>query len=135
MRKRLVSLLLTCCMLLELMSISAGAAKTEVASSPPESEGYLGSLDMASYMAVASLSVKNMLEQVKFRGPKGGCGFAAERGNNLIDRIKGTNAVVIGDTFEKNGADRMILGRDGTEILIQDKYYAPTKRIHSRLLR
>lgn len=53
---------------------------------------------------------------VKFNGHQGH-GFAAERANNLIDTIKGKNAVILGDDNAKNGPDRMV---DGT--LIQTKY-------------
>ena len=58
---------------------------------------------------------------MKFSSPTGH-GFAAERGNNLIDVLKGNRAIVIGDNNAKNGADRIIINRKGT-ILIQDKYY------------
>ncbi|WP_050008344.1 hypothetical protein [Butyrivibrio sp. WCE2006] len=56
----------------------------------------------------------------KFAYPKGH-GFAAERGNNLYDRMHGINAKVIGDNNTPNGADRIIV--KGTEhTLIQTKY-------------
>ena len=67
-----------------------------------------------------------ILAQSKFTASQGH-GFAAEVGNNFIDNVKGTNAEVIGNNNAKNGADRYILNRDGTSILIQDKYYKDAK--------
>lgn len=67
-------------------------------------------------------TINDILAQRKFH-QNTGYGFAAEQGNNLADRIKGKNARVIGDNNIKNGADRQIIGRDGTVINIQDKYY------------
>ena len=53
---------------------------------------------------------------VRFNGAQGH-GFAAERANNLIDRISGKNAIILGDDNAKNGPDRMVNGS-----LIQSKY-------------
>lgn len=83
-------------------------------------------LDISSYTAAGKKTVNDILEQSKFTSRQGH-GFAAERGNNLADKIKGKNASVIGDNNVKDGADRLILERDGTEILIQDKYYSNAK--------
>ena len=52
----------------------------------------------------------------KFHG-KQGHGFAAERANNLLDRIHGLEASVTGDGNAPNGDDRMVEG-----CLIQTKY-------------
>ena len=49
--------------------------------------------------------------------------FAAERANNLIDIYHGKDAVIVGDNNAKNGADRLVLNKDGTKVWIQDKYY------------
>lgn len=46
-----------------------------------------------------------------------GHGYAAEKANDLIDRIKGENAKVIGGDLSKNGADRIVNG-----VKIQTKY-------------
>lgn len=46
-----------------------------------------------------------------------GQGYAAEQANHLLDRMKGRNAVILGDDNAKNGPDRMV---DGS--LIQSKY-------------
>ena len=76
-----------------------------------------------SSMTVANRkTVIDMLEQSKFKARQGH-GFAAERGNNLVDKIKGKNTVVVGDNNVKNGPDRIIRNKDGTTIWIQDKYY------------
>lgn len=53
-----------------------------------------------------------------------GHGFAAEQANNLVDRLHGKNATVVGGDNAKNGADRKILNRYGSPIWIQDKYYS-----------
>lgn len=52
----------------------------------------------------------------RFHGSKGH-GFAAEQTNNLIDKIHGKDAQILGDNNAKNGADRMVAGK-----LIQVKY-------------
>ncbi len=68
-------------------------------------------------------TVNNIVKQYKFHYSKGH-GFAAEQGNNFIDRLKWKNAKVVGNDNLKNGPDRLILNRDGSiKTLIQDKYY------------
>ena len=68
-------------------------------------------------------TIQNILKQYKFHGPTGH-GFAAEQGNNTIDRLKWNNAIVVGNDNLKNGPDRLILNRDGKiKTYIQDKYY------------
>ena len=62
-------------------------------------------------------------EQRNYRTPTGH-GWAAERANNLEDRIKGKNAEVVGGNNAKNGADRRVLSADGEIINIQSKYYS-----------
>lgn len=52
----------------------------------------------------------------RFHGSRGH-GYAAEQGNDLIDRLKGKDAQILGDDNAKDGADRRV---DGT--LIQTKY-------------
>ena len=46
-----------------------------------------------------------------------GHGYAAERANNLYDKLKGHDARIIGDDNIKNGADRIVDG-----VMIQSKY-------------
>ena len=60
-------------------------------------------------------------EEEKFHAAQGH-GFAAERANNMLDRMSGKNAKILGDNNVKNGPDRAIYLKDGSEILIQTKY-------------
>lgn len=53
---------------------------------------------------------------VRFNGEQGH-GFAAERANHIIDKLKGKDSIILGDDNAKNGPDRMVDGR-----LIQSKY-------------
>lgn len=55
--------------------------------------------------------------QIRFHGRQGH-GYAAERANTQIDNAGGHDAKILGDNFEKNGADRSVDGQ-----LIQTKYY------------
>lgn len=52
----------------------------------------------------------------KFHGERGH-GFAAERANDLYDRMTGNDAQIVGDDNAKNGADRIVNGLN-----IQSKY-------------
>ena len=52
----------------------------------------------------------------KFHGERGH-GFAAERANDLYDKITGKDARIVGDDNAKNGADRIVNGAN-----IQSKY-------------
>ena len=52
----------------------------------------------------------------RFHGSKG-YGFSAEQTNDLIDKLHGRDAKILGDNNAKNGADRMVDGK-----LIQVKY-------------
>ena len=52
----------------------------------------------------------------KFHGDRGH-GFAAERANDLYDRMTGKDARIVGDDNAKNGADRIVNGAN-----IQSKY-------------
>ena len=74
------------------------------------------------YLASNKWSVKNIKFESKYN-TRVGHGFAAERANNLIDIFHGKNATIVGDDNLKNGADRLLINRDGTKIWIQDKYY------------
>lgn len=72
-------------------------------------------VDYASYQGAVE-NAAHASTIVRFNG-KQGHGFAAERANQLIDKMKGKDAVILGDDNAKNGPDRMV---DGT--LIQTKY-------------
>lgn len=85
---------------------------------------YSNLVDTISANTAGSIrTVDDIINQQKFI-QNTGHGFAFEQGNNQIDRIKGTNARVVGDNNIKNGPDRIILNRDGSSILIQDKCYS-----------
>lgn len=63
-------------------------------------------------------NVNKSYEEEKFHALQGH-GFAAERANNLYDKLSGHDAKVLGDNNAKNGADRIVDG-----IYIQSKYCA-----------
>ncbi|MBR3099900.1 MAG: hypothetical protein IKH18_10125 [Clostridia bacterium] len=77
-------------------------------------------------------TVNRIFDEDKFRVARTGHGWAAERGNNLIDNIKGFfqgyRSQVIGDNNVKNGADRLVEYADGTRLYIQSKYYSTAAR-------
>ena len=53
---------------------------------------------------------------VRFHG-RHGHGFAAEQANNAIDILHGKDAIIVGNDYAKNGADRLVNGQE-----IQTKY-------------
>ena len=61
-------------------------------------------------------------EEEKFHASRGH-GFAAERANNLFDKLTGHDAQIVGDDNAKNGADRIVDG-----VYIQSKYCATGSR-------
>lgn len=79
------------------------------------------------YLVANVKAVKQFHTDRKFYSETGH-GFAAERGNNLIDKLKGNNATVVGDNNVKDGPDRMIINRDGSITWIQDKYYSTASK-------
>lgn len=125
--KRLVkqTLILTVCVSLVTTSISSSAAEEKSMSI----NGYQLDQHYIDVLAIPTVRTKTVQEIVgayKYSARQGH-GFAAERGNNLADRIKGKNAIIVGNDNIKNGADRVIINRDGTKIYIQDKYYADAR--------
>ena len=82
--------------------------------------------ELSGYLAGNAITTANLYAERQFYQP-GGWGFAAERGNNLIDRVKGLDASVVGDDNAANGPDRKIINRDGSITWIQDKYYSSAK--------
>lgn len=66
-------------------------------------------------------TVNRIYDEEKFHASRGH-GYAAERANNLVDRLKGRNARIVGDDNVKNGPDRIVNGT-----LIQSKYCATGK--------
>jgi len=77
-------------------------------------------------------TINRIFDEEKFLVPNTGHGWSAERGNNLIDNlkgvIKGQHSTVIGDNNAKNGADRITYYSDGSRVLIQTKYYSTASR-------
>ena len=77
-------------------------------------------------------TINRIFDEEKFTVPKTGHGWAAERGNNLVDNLKGfikrQHSVVKGDDNAKNGADRVTTFADGSRLLIQTKYYSTASR-------
>lgn len=73
-------------------------------------------------------TINRIMDEARFLVPKTGHGWAAERGNNLIDNIKGfftgSHSTIEGDNNVKNGADRLTILADKTKLYIQSKYYA-----------
>lgn len=112
MRKRTLSIILIICLLFSMNPAYVFATE--------DVEG-------GAYVVGNNVTVNKLLEQSKFTA-KQGHGFAAEVGNNLIDKAKGNNAIVVGNDNAKNGPDRLIIGRDGSKTWIQDKYYNTAKK-------
>lgn len=63
-----------------------------------------------------NISAQIYSENVLMHGSRGH-GFAAEKANDLYDKITGKNAEIVGNDFSKNGADRLVNG-----VEIQTKY-------------
>lgn len=67
-------------------------------------------------------TVNKVYEEEKFHARQGH-GFAAERANNLFDKLTGHDVEILGDDNAKNGADRIVDG-----VHIQSKYCATGSR-------
>jgi len=127
--KKTITFVICLCILMESMPLTVLAKDSFIENTHDSiNEEIIDSdiLDLSSITAVSPNNVNDMLAQSRFSS-RTGHGFAAERGNNLADKIKGKNTRVVGDNNIKNGADRLIINRDGTRIYIQDKYYADAK--------
>lgn len=100
--------------LLSLINIPETATNNFVNNnSYPEAGAWGGGLGMGGYG-----TVNKLFDEEKFKARQGH-GFAAERANNLYDKLTGHDAKIVGDDNGKNGADRIV---DGIEI--QSKYCA-----------
>ena len=119
MRNRIIAMLV--CISIVLNSAPMTSLASEYSNSQDETTSII--IDTSSAIAANAKSVEEIVAQYKFTASKGH-GFAAERGNNLADKIKGKNAIVVGDNNQLNGPDRKIVGRGGTVLLIQTKYHA-----------
>lgn len=125
--KRTIALLLCISIMVGLMPMHVVATAQTEETEPPteiidtalEQTNSLG--EVGGYLVGNMLNTASLYRDRKFTQSQG-FGFAAENGNNLIDRLQGVNAAVIGDDNAKNGPDRMITNRNGTT-LIQTKYY------------
>lgn len=117
--KRNIVVLLVLSLLLQCLPLNVFATETvQEPLSPTHSIGEVG-----GYLEGNLQAVKHLYEDKLFTSPTGH-GFAAENGNNLIDKFKGLDATVVGNDFVENGPDRKIINRDGSIVWIQDKYYS-----------
>lgn len=120
MKRPIIAVILSVCLVVNLFPIQIFAAEESVIE---EAVGENEYIDIGAYVIGNNLTINQLLAQSKFTARRGH-GFAAEVGNNLIDQLKGSNATIVGNDNVKNGADRLIIGRDGSRIWIQDKYYS-----------
>lgn len=132
MLRKTIIFALCLCMLAESVPIISNAEKNNTTESLfsgeyGEHDTDNDILDISSFTVVSPKTVNDVLAQHKFTIDKVGHAFAAERGNDLADKIKGKNTRVVGDNNLTNGPDRLIINRDGSIIYIQDKYYANAK--------
>ena len=67
-------------------------------------------------------TVNRVADEEVFHAARGH-GFAAEQANNQYDNWHGKKGKVIGGDNAKNGADRLVYEKDGTQVYIQSKYY------------
>jgi len=120
MYKRIISIFLIVCLWLNAVPVNVTASGIEDKIETVNKQE--NELNISAATAVSTRTVGDIIAQSKFTQIQGH-GFAAEQGNNFIDKIKGKNTSVVGDNNIKNGPDRKIINRDGTIVLIQDKYY------------
>lgn len=122
--KRIITILICICIFVGSAPIQALASTStdQKKKNDSISEKSLSLGEINGYLAGNSITTANLFAEQQFSQP-GGHGFAAERGNNLIDKIKGINASVVGGDNVANGPDRKIINRDGSITWIQDKYY------------
>lgn len=102
-----------------LLELDARAAQeAAVQAAVPRRENRHPGIDAAGLGLGNYGNVNKVYDEEKFHSRQGH-GFAAERANNLYDRMTGHDAKILGDDNSKNGADRMVDG-----IFIQSKYCA-----------
>ena len=126
MHKKIIATLLSACMCIYAIPLNVFSEEYDSNRNNPQQEDVSDSLEVPSVVSVSPKTVNDIVDQSKFTAQQGH-GFAAERGNTLVDQIKGKNTRVVGDNNIKNGPDRLIINRDGTTLYIQDKYYANAK--------
>lgn len=109
-------------------SISLTASNSITFEADMESDGAFFGVNQSAQ----KYTINRIFDEEKFTVPNTGHGWAAERGNNFIDNLKGfikrEHSTVIGDNNAKNGADRVTTFADGSRILIQTKYYSTASR-------
>lgn len=114
-----------------IISLSILSISIENVKADDEGDETISYEDFGIYVSSGVYNVNEMVKQYRFIENKtGGHGFAAEEGNNLIDKLMGRDAHIVGYDNQANGADRIISNNDGSIVLIQDKYYStPQKSI------
>ena len=112
--KRTIALLLCISIMVSLIPMNAFATASTEETEPPaetidaalEQTNSLG--EVGGYLAGNMLNANSLYKDRKFTWHTG-FAFAAENGNNLIDRLHGVNAIVVGDNNALNGPDRLIV--------------------------
>ena len=127
--KRYISFCLCLCIFLSVVpsqayAVIAEETTKETVANTLEQTNSIG--EIGGYLIGNSITTSRLFEEYNFSWPTG-FGFAAEQGNNLIDKFKGLNATVVGGNNVANGPDRMIINRDGSITWIQDKYGSSAK--------
>lgn len=122
--KRIITLILCVSIFVGIIPIEvlATTSDVQIESIDNELEKTNSFGELNGYLAGNSITTTQLFNERLFSQP-GGHGFAAEQGNNLIDRLKGANSSVVGGDNVANGPDRKIINRDGSITWIQDKYY------------
>ncbi|MBE6988516.1 MAG: hypothetical protein E7432_07075 [Ruminococcaceae bacterium] len=127
--RQTISLLLCISILTSLIPVQTfaieSAKSTTATISAEEITNSLG--EIGGYLAGNALTTSNLFAEDRFNWPTG-LGFAAERGNNLKDVLKGLNSSIVGDNNAANGADRKIINRDKSITWIQTKYHSTAGR-------
>lgn len=119
--KNIIAAVIAFCLCACAMPVNILAANEKIEESTEKSNYSIG--EIGGYLEGSIKTVRQMENERLFSNPTGH-GFAAEQANNLVDRLHGKNATVVGGDNAKNGADRKILNRYGSPIWIQDKYYS-----------
>lgn len=124
MRKKIIAIIMCISMMWTSIPYNVLASESNILDKERVDNNTIG--EVGGFLASNVETVKRIHQNKLFTTPKGH-GFAAERANNLYDAYKGIKGTVVGDDFLKNGPDRKIINRNGTEILVQDKYYLSAK--------
>ena len=102
MKKRIWALIICICIMTSSYPMQAFAEETVSSRIEEEQSTESNSIgEIGGYLVGNIESVKKIKMESKFTNKINGHAFAAERGNNLIDRLKGKNATVVGDDNAK----------------------------------